>query len=379
MYTQMRIVGLACVRGCVPWPLGDLTVPEDDSFYRSESEVSAMQPPDLTVPKDDKFYDPPQSLLEGEHGELIWSRPLSGEARPRWRSNELVLYSLARRPRQAGRGLRHHRPASPACPEGRLPDRELVHGTVGCADTCALLRDTEVSPAHSFNKYPHAMLNAFLNEGWAVLMTDYEGLGTEGRHPYLLGESEAHGILDIVLAVRWLYPDRLSNRLAIVGHSQGGQAALFGAPRADLDTRSRPARRCRPGPRLGGSSPRRRRQRPRGAAGRLRLHRAVPGRRHRRQPAHQTGGAPRRGRPRGVATHRYEGPDRAEPAGLLGRAPGIDQLNPEPNPSRKAFFDQLELMNPALRILAPFGSPRPRRISASGRTSRGSSITSSPR
>ena len=188
-----------------------------------------MQPPDLTVPKGDKFYDPPQSLLEGEHGELIWSRPLSGEAAlDDARSNELVLY----RSRDV-----HGKPVAVSgiialpcqhAPKGGYPIVSWAHGTVGCADTCALLRDTAVSPAHSFNKYPHDMLNAFLNNGWAVLMTDYEGLGTEGRHPYLLGESEAHGILDIVLAVRRLYPDRLSNRLAIVGHSQGGQAALFG-------------------------------------------------------------------------------------------------------------------------------------------------------
>jgi hypothetical protein len=32
---------------------------------------------------------------------------------------------------------------------------------------------------------------------------------------------------------------------------------------------------------------------------------------------------------------------------------GTNQLNPKDNPSKKAFFDQLELTNPALRILAP--------------------------
>ncbi|AUX30835.1 uncharacterized protein SOCE836_029490 [Sorangium cellulosum] len=36
-----------------------------------------------------------------------------------------------------------------------------------------------------------------------------------------------------------------------------------------------------------------------------------------------------------------------------GGLKGNEQLRPEPNPSKKAFFDQLELMNPALRILAP--------------------------
>jgi pimeloyl-ACP methyl ester carboxylesterase len=83
------------------------------------------------------------------------------------------------------------------------------------------------------NAYPQGLLNCFLRLGWAVAMTDYEGLGTGGgRHPYLLGESEAHGVLDIVRAARHLFGPSVSDRFAIVGHSQGGQAALFSAHHA---------------------------------------------------------------------------------------------------------------------------------------------------
>ena len=63
-------------------------------------------------------------------------------------------------------------------------------------------------------------------------MTDYEGLGTPGPHPYLLGLSEARGILDMVRAARALHPE-LAVTYAIVGHSQGGQAALFAAHHQD--------------------------------------------------------------------------------------------------------------------------------------------------
>jgi pimeloyl-ACP methyl ester carboxylesterase len=52
------------------------------------------------------------------------------------------------------------------------------------------------------------------------------------RHPYLLGASEAAGVLDIVQAARNLFGSQLSDRFAIVGHSQGGQAALFAASHA---------------------------------------------------------------------------------------------------------------------------------------------------
>ncbi|WP_438023887.1 hypothetical protein [Sorangium sp. So ce233] len=32
----------------------------------------------VTVAQHDTFYCPSRSLLEGEHGEVVWSRPLSG-------------------------------------------------------------------------------------------------------------------------------------------------------------------------------------------------------------------------------------------------------------------------------------------------------------
>lgn len=87
------------------------------------------------------------------------------------------------------------------------------------------------------NAYPHALLNTFLRLGWAVAMTDYEGLGTTDRtHPYLLGESEAHGVLDIVRGARLLFGSLISTQFAIVGHSQGGQAALFAAHHAPVWT-----------------------------------------------------------------------------------------------------------------------------------------------
>lgn len=48
----------------------------------------------------------------------------------------------------------------------------------------------------------------------------------------MLGESKARGILDMVRAARPRYPDKIGRRFQIVGHSQGGQAALFGAHHA---------------------------------------------------------------------------------------------------------------------------------------------------
>ncbi len=72
------------------------------------------------------------------------------------------------------------------------------------------------------------MISRWLKAGYAVVRTDYEGLGTPGVHPYLIGNSEGRATLDIARAARQLDP-RLSKTTIISGHSQGGRAALFAA------------------------------------------------------------------------------------------------------------------------------------------------------
>ena len=66
-----------------------------------------------------------------------------------------------------------------------------------------------------------------LESGYAIAATDYPGLGTPGPHPYLVGESEARGVIDLVRAARSFPGLEQSSRFAVWGHSQGGQAALF--------------------------------------------------------------------------------------------------------------------------------------------------------
>lgn len=64
-------------------------------------------------------------------------------------------------------------------------------------------------------------------EGWLVAVTDYEGLGTPGRHPYLVGESEGRSAVDAILAAGQLPNGEPGDRLAVAGYSQGGHGALW--------------------------------------------------------------------------------------------------------------------------------------------------------
>ena len=105
-------------------------------------------------------------------------------------------------------------------PRGGFPIVAWAHGTTGLAPQCA-------PSLGGFASIPS--LDAFLEHGMIVAATDYEGLGTPGIHPYLVGQSEAQSVLDSARAAGNLVGKSASNQVAVVGFSQGGQAALFSA------------------------------------------------------------------------------------------------------------------------------------------------------
>jgi alpha-beta hydrolase superfamily lysophospholipase len=83
--------------------------------------------------------------------------------------------------------------------------------------------------------------SSYLSRGFVVTATDYEGLGTPGRHPYVVGLSEARSVLDSVRAAQHLPGTGAGDRVIVSGHSQGGGAALIAgelaptyAPELDL-------------------------------------------------------------------------------------------------------------------------------------------------
>ncbi|MFI5776583.1 alpha/beta hydrolase family protein [Nocardia sp. NPDC051570] len=185
-----------------------------------------------SAPEGDAFYAPLPELPHGTFGDPIFLRPLDNpEAVLTHGQNWLVLYRSEAADGEpiAVSGI-IALPNDPPRDGQGYPIVTFAHGTVGVCPTCGPSRDYVGSSAHPMNKYPQRLLNGFLDQGWAVAMTDYEGLGVEGRrHPYLLGKSEAHGVLDIVETTRRLFGEYVGEQYAIMGHSQGGQAALFAA------------------------------------------------------------------------------------------------------------------------------------------------------
>ncbi|OTG84151.1 signal peptide-containing protein [Acinetobacter sp. ANC 4558] len=106
-------------------------------------------------------------------------------------------------------------------PKGGWPVVLWGHGTVGLADSCA--------PSWNGRSYRDVQyLNRWLKEGFAVVATDYEGLGVPGPHLLINNPMLAYNILDSGrAALKANLP--LANKFVIVGQSQGGAGAVAAA------------------------------------------------------------------------------------------------------------------------------------------------------
>lgn len=120
-------------------------------------------------------------------------------------------------------------------PKGGWPLLAWAHGTVGVADICA--------PSFAGRSARDVTyLNFWLSQGYAVVASDYQGLGTPGGHPYLDTRSASYSVLDSVRAVQRDKSFALSKKVVLIGQSQGGGAAFATAAYApsyapDLDVR----------------------------------------------------------------------------------------------------------------------------------------------
>jgi len=91
-------------------------------------------------------------------------------------------------------------------------------GFSGTPDACAASRVGTPPFARPFGE-------ALLAAGYAVAVTDYEGIGTPGEGSSVDGHAEAYALIDSVRAARRIAP--VSRSWAAVGYSLGGHAALW--------------------------------------------------------------------------------------------------------------------------------------------------------
>ncbi len=167
-----------------------------------------------------EFYVPPDPLPSEVPGTLIRAEAIEplAEGSQAWR----VLYvSTAVDGRAIAVSGLVVAPQGPA-PEVGYDVVTWAHGTKGVSDPCAPSKGYR-SGFHDFYDIAPELVAA----GYVGVMSDYEGLGTPGIHPYLVGPSEGRGVLDIVKAAQQIEEAHAGYRVVIWGRSQGGHGALF--------------------------------------------------------------------------------------------------------------------------------------------------------
>ncbi len=109
---------------------------------------------------------------------------------------------------------------------GTRPVIGYAVGTQGIGDSCA--------PSRQFSEgfeYEAIFMAGLLARGYAIAMTDYEGLGTAGTHTYMDRVSQGRAVIDSVRAAQRLPGTGLSatSPVAFYGYSQGGAGAASAA------------------------------------------------------------------------------------------------------------------------------------------------------
>ncbi|SCX44655.1 Secretory lipase [Pseudomonas sp. NFACC32-1] len=177
---------------------GDMTL---SPFYRWSDAMPAL--PGVVLKKE------PLALQETMPAASQAMRILYTSTDQRWHSGQVPVSGVLFLP-------------DVAPPSEGWPLLAWAHGTLGIADRCAPswtgLRERDA-----------AYVNRWLERGFAVVATDYQGLGGPGPHPYTFWQAEGRSILDAIRAARAIGPQVISDRVFLAGQSQGGGAALGAA------------------------------------------------------------------------------------------------------------------------------------------------------
>jgi pimeloyl-ACP methyl ester carboxylesterase len=170
------------------------------------------------------FYSTPGDLSATKPGDLLRKESFAGYSLPKGATAVRILYhSLSATDRDVATSGVVLIPGGVA-PAGGWPVIAWAHGTSGVSRLCGPSTMKDVY-------YGDEGLMPMVAAGFAVVATDYHGLGTEGPHEYVNKTAQAHDVIYSIPAARAAVSS-LGQKWVVDGHSQGGLAA-FGVAEAE--------------------------------------------------------------------------------------------------------------------------------------------------
>ncbi|HEX2316802.1 MAG TPA: lipase family protein [Thermomonospora sp.] len=178
------------------------------------------------TPSEDPFYTPPTPLPAGGPGTVIRSRQAEFRVDSSVKSWQVLYKSESADGAPIAVSGTVLVPGTAWTGTGPRPLVSYAVGTRGIGDQCA--------PSYTLSSgfdYEARFINQALKKGWAVAVTDMEGMGTPGLHTYEVGRSQGKAVLNIVRAARRLPETGVTaaTPVALWGYSQGGTSAGWAA------------------------------------------------------------------------------------------------------------------------------------------------------
>lgn len=128
-------------------------------------------------------------------------------------------------------------PVGPSPKEGR-PILAWAHGTTGSAQNCgpsqvidptAPLNEYFLMDGNSWTDYGIPNVQEFINQGYVVVATDYQGLGGGGKHQYAVAQTNGRDVINSARAASSMKEVGAGKKTVVYGWSQGGGATIAAA------------------------------------------------------------------------------------------------------------------------------------------------------
>jgi hypothetical protein len=199
-----------------------------DVARHASAHLRLVSPPRRGASSAPSFYVPPAPLGPAEPGDVIRAEPMDAYLAPGLRLRGRAWRVLYRSTSAIGTptAVSGAILIPPGRARGPRPLIGYAVGTHGIGDSAAPSR---LLPRGL--EWEAGLIALLLARGWAVAITDYQGLGTPGDHTYMVGRALGPNVLDAMRAARQLAPDELpvEGPAAIIGYSEGGAAAAWAA------------------------------------------------------------------------------------------------------------------------------------------------------
>lgn len=223
-----RTLAAAALSVAVALPLaGQAAAGPDDTPGTAGAETLTGTP----EPERPAFYEPPENI-PSEPGTIIRSEKAPLLLDPFDLSSSVVTATRVMYSSTDGDG-------NPIAVTGTVfepktdykgaSERPLISyapGTQGMGDKCAPSRQME-----ELVEYEGIGITRAVGRGYALAITDYQGLGTPGTHTYVAREAQGQAVLDMARAAQNLEETELDEEtpVGLMGYSQGGGAAASAA------------------------------------------------------------------------------------------------------------------------------------------------------